>query len=150
MDSYKLTNAPISIKLLATSLFCVIGLIYLILVVHIWIDTEMKPSMVAEAYGGMEYIELTDHAHFYLPYYALFIFAIPIAIFMLTSYNEIIKSFFGVLPFLVIIVDIASMYLIPYLWSGFAMVLWLAGTCLGLSLLALFVMTMYDIWLRKA
>ncbi|HDY87015.1 MAG TPA: hypothetical protein ENH82_02740 [bacterium] len=139
MDSYKLTNAPISIKLLATSLFCVIGLIYLILVVHIWIDTEMKPSMVAEAYGGMEYIELTDHAHFYLPYYALFIFAIPIAIFMLTSYNEIIKSFFGVLPFLVIIVDIASMYLIPYLWSGFAMVLWLAGTCLGLSLLALFI-----------
>ena len=150
MDSFKLSTAPISIKLLATSLLCVIGLIYLVLVVHIWIDTEMKPSMVAEAYGYMEYIELTDHAHFYLPYYALFIFAIPIAIFMFTSYNEKLKSFFGVFPFLVIIVDIASMYLIPYLWTGFAMVLWLAGTCLGISLFILFIMTMYDIWLKKA
>ena len=137
MDNFKLSKAGLSTKLLVTSLMCTIGLVYLTLVVHIWIDTEFKPSMVAEAYGYMEYIELTDHAHFYLPYYSMFIFTIPLIILMFTSYNEIIKSFFAVFPFVVIVIDIASMYLIPYLWSGFAMVLWIAGTCLGTSLFIL-------------
>ena len=80
MDNLRLSTAPISAKLLATSLIIVIGLTYLLLVVHIWIDTEMRPSLVAEAYGYMEYIELTDHAHNYMPYYSLFIFAFPVAI----------------------------------------------------------------------
>ncbi len=150
MDNFKLSKAGLSTKLLVTSLMCTIGLVYLTLVVHIWIDTEFKPSMVAEAYGYMEYIELTDHAHFYLPYYSMFIFTIPLIILMFTSYNEIIKSFFAVFPFVVIVIDIASMYLIPYLWSGFAMVLWIAGTCLGTSLFILFLLIMYDVWLRKA
>lgn len=150
MDNFKLSKAGLSTKLLVTSLMCLIGLVYLTLVVHIWIDTEFKPSMVAEAYGYMEYIELTDHAHFYLPYYSIFIFTIPLIILMLTSYNEIIKSFFAVFPFVVIVIDIASMYLIPYLWSGFAMVLWIAGTFLGTTLFILFLLIMYDVWLRKA
>jgi len=150
MENFRLSTASVSTKLLVTSLLCIIGLIYLVLVVHIWIDTELKPSMVAEAYGYMEYIELTDHAHYYLPYYALFIFAIPVTLLMLTSYSEIIKIFFAVFPFVVIVIDIASMYLIPYLWTGFAMVLWLAGTCLGTSLFILFLMIMYDVWLKKS
>ena len=129
---------------------CIIGLTYLVLVVHIWIDTEFKPSLVAESYGYMEYIELTDHAHFYLPYYWLFIFALPITIFMLTSYSEMLKCFFAVFPFIIVVIDIASMYLIPYLWKGFAMVLWLAGTCLGTTLFILFILIMYDVWLRRA
>jgi len=149
MDSLKLSTASISTKLLVTSLMCITGLIYLTLVVHIWIDTELKPSLVAEAYGFMEYIELTDHAHFYLPYYALFLFAIPVSVLMLSSYGEGVKRFFAVFPFVVIVIDIASMYLIPYLWTGFAMVLWLAGTCLGTSLFILILMILYDVWLRK-
>ena len=149
MNSFRLSKANISIKLLATSLLCIVGLTYITLLVHIYIDTEMKSSMIAESYGGMEYIELTDHAHFYLPFYAFFLFTIPIAIFLFTSYNEKIKAFFAVFPFLVIVIDIASMYLIAYLWLGFAQVLWLAGTFLGLSFTALFVLTLYDIWLKK-
>ncbi len=148
MENFKLSMAAISTKLLVTSLFCVIGLTYLTLVVHIWIDTEMRPSMVAEAYGGMEYMELTDHAHNYLPYYAIFLFAIPVTVFMFTSYNEKLKSFIAVFPFAVIVLDIASMYLIPYLWSGFGMILWLAGTCLGITLSILFALTMYDVWIK--
>jgi len=149
MSNLRLSNAPISVKLLVTSLICVIGLTYLTLVVHIYIDTEMRPSLVAESYGGMEYIELTDHAHNYLPYYALFLFAIPIAVFMFTSYSEKIKCFLAVFPFVVIVIDIGSMYLIPYLWTGFAMVLWLAGSFLGITLVIVFLLTLYDVWLRK-
>ncbi len=150
MDNFRLSNAPTSAKLLVTALLCTIGLIYITLLVHIWIDTQMNPSLVAEAYGGMEYIELTDHAHTYLPYYAVYLFALPIIIFMFTSYSEKLKRFFAIFPFLVIVADIGSMYLIPYLWRGFAYVLWLAGTFLGLTFLSLFVLNLYDIWLRKA
>ena len=60
---FRLSKASISFKLFATCLLYTVGLIYLTLLVHIYIDTAMKPSMIAEAYGGMEYIELTDHAH---------------------------------------------------------------------------------------
>lgn len=150
MESIRISKAPISLKLLASSLLCVIGLIYITLLVHIWIDTEMKISMIAKAYGGMEYIELTDHAHIYLPYYSLFLFTIPATLFMFTSYSEKLKSFIAVFPFIVIIADISSMYLIPYVSSIFATVLWLAGTCLGLTFVTLFILTLYDIWLRRA
>ena len=146
---FRLSKAPVSFKLFATSLLCTVGLIYLTLLAHIYIDTAMKPSMIAEAYGGMEYIELTDHAHNYLPFYALFLFAIPVALFLFTSFGERLKSFMAIFPFVVIVIDISSMYLIPYLWSGFAMVLWIAGTVLGLNFVTLFTMNLYDIWLRK-
>jgi hypothetical protein len=150
MEPIRIAKAPLSSKFLLTSLLCITGLTYLSLVVHIWIDTEFRPSLVAEAYGYMEYIELTDHAHFYLPYYALFLFAIPVAIMMCSSYSEKVKQFFAVVPFVIIVIDIASMYLIPYLWTGFAMVLWIAGTCLGMTLFVITMMLFYDIWLKKA
>ena len=150
MEKFRLSTAPLSIKLLATSLLMIIGCTYITLVVHIWIDTEMRPSLVAEAYGGMEYIELTDHAHYYLPYYGLWILAIPVTLLMMTSFGEKVKIFFATAPFIVAIVDISSMYLIPYLWTGFAMVLWLAGTFIGTSLLIMMLMIMYDTWLRRA
>jgi|WetSurMetagenome_2_1015567.scaffolds.fasta_scaffold660087_2 hypothetical protein len=149
MGDFRLSKAPVSLKLLVTSLFCIIGLTYLTLLLHIWIDTEMKVSMIAKAYGGMEYIELTDHAHTYLPYYWLFLFTIPVTLFMFTSYRENLKRFFAVFPFVVIVGDISSMYLIPYVSTVFATVLWLAGTFLGLTFTALFLLTMYEVWIRK-
>lgn len=150
MDNFRFSSISISKKLYITALLCLIELIYLTLVVHIWIDTELKPSMVAEAYGNMEYIELTDHAHYYLPYYTIFLFAIPVFLMMLTSYSEGLKRFFAVVPFVVIAIDISSMYLIPYVWTGFAMVLWLAGTFLGTTLFIMYLMILYDVWLKKA
>ena len=149
MEKLRLSTAPLSAKFFATSLLCVIGLTYLLLVFHIYIDTQLKPSMVAEAYGGMEYIELTDHAHYYMPYYSLFVMAIPVALLLLTSFSEKFKIFFAVFPFVMTIIDIASMYLIPYLWTGFAYVLWMAGTCIGTSLFIITLMVFYDTWLRK-
>ncbi len=150
MEKFKLSTASISTKLLVTSLLCIVGLTYLLLVVHIWIDTELKPSLVAEAYGGMEYIELTDHAHYYMPYYGLWVLAIPVTLLLLTSFSERVKIFFASFPFIVTVIDILSMYLIPYLWLGFAYVLWIAGTCIGTSLFIVTLMVLYDTWLRKA
>lgn len=144
-----LSKAPASLKLLATMMLLIVGLIYLTLLVHIWIDTQMKASNIAEAYGGMEYIELTDHAHTYLPYYSFFVFLLPVLIFMFTSFGEGLKRFFAIFPFIVIVIDIGSMYLIPYLWRGFGWVLFFAGTTLGVMFLLLFILNVYDVWLRK-
>ncbi len=149
MNNFKLSSATLYVKLLVTTLICIIGLIYMTLVLQKWIDTGEWPFKVAEGYQYMEYIELTDHAHFYLPYYGLFIFAIPVTLFMFTSYSEKIKSFFAVFPFIMIVINIVSIYLIPYVWLGFAMVLWFSGTCLGISLLILFILTIKDMWFRK-
>jgi hypothetical protein len=150
MNGMALSKAPASLKLFATVMLLVVGLIYLVLLVHIWIDTEMKAANIAEAYGGMEYIELTDHAHTYLPYYSLFVFLLPVLIFMFTSFGERLKRFFAVFPFVVIVIDIGSMYLIPYLWRGFGWVLFFAGTTLGITFLFLFILNVYDLWLRKS
>jgi hypothetical protein len=149
MNAVAISKAPASLKLFATVMLLIVGLVYLVLLVHIWIDTEMKAANIAEAYGGMEYIELTDHAHTYLPYYSFFVFLLPVLIFMFTSFGEGIKRFFAVFPFVVIVIDIASMYLIPYLWRGFGWVLFLAGTTLGIMFLLLFIFNVYDLWLRK-
>lgn len=149
MYNLKLSTVSLHVKLFLTSLICIIGLIYLSLVMQKWIDTGEWPFMVAEGYQYMEYIELTDYAHFNMPYYAIFIFTIPITLFMFTSFGEKTKVFFAVVPFLVIALDTASIFLIPYVWLGFALLLWFTGTFLGLTLLTLFILTLYDMWFRK-
>ena len=151
MGNFRLSGAPVSMKLLLTTLLCIVGLIYISLLVHIWQDTEMKPSLVAKAYGSMESLELTDHTHKYLPYYALYLFLIPTLLFMFTSYSEKVKRIFAILPFVLIIIDIASMWLIPYVSQVFfAWVLCFAGSFLALTFLSLFFLDIYDIWLKKA
>ena len=149
MSNFRLSATTLNIKLLATSLLVIIGLAYLLLVAKIYLVTEMRPSLIIDSYAEAEYVELTHQAHLYLPYYAIFIFAIPVAIFMLTSYSENLKRFYAVVPFVTIAIDIGSMYLIPYVRIEFAIVLWLFGIFLGILLLSLFILTMYDMWAGK-
>ena len=115
VNNFKLSELPTQFKLLISSLLCTIGLIYIVLIVNIWIDTELRPSIIIEAYGDMEYIELTANAHIDLPHYSLFIFALPVFLFMFSSYPGKLKRFMAVFPFVMIIVDVGSMFLIPYL-----------------------------------
>jgi len=150
MEKFRLSRAPISMKLLMTSLLCIVGLVYISLLLHIWQDTEMKPSLIAKGYGSMESIELADHTHKYLPYYAVYLFAIPTILLMFTSYSEKIKRIFAVLPFILILIDIGSMWLIPYVNQVFfSWVLLFAGTFLGFIFLLLFILNIFDIWFRR-
>jgi hypothetical protein len=150
MNDLKLSSLTLKVKIYVTGLLTLVGLTYLMLVLHKWLDTGGWPYKVAEGFQYMEYIELTDHVHIFFPYYWLFVFAIPITLFMLTSFSENIKRFFALFPFLVIVVDSACVYLIPYVSTGFAMLLWLTGVILGFTLLALLMFNFYDLWFRKA
>lgn len=146
----KLSQLPISFKLLISTLLCVIGIVYLVLIVNIYIDTELKPSLITEAYGDMEYIELSANAHIDLPHYALFIFALPVIMFMFTAYSEKTKRFIAIFPFVMVIADVGSMFLIPYGNKVFfSYTLWAAGTCLAVTFLCLFIAINYDMWLKK-
>ena len=150
MDKFRLSEVPKHFKLLISSLLCIIGLVYIVLIVNIWIDTELRPSIIIEAYGDMEYIELSANAHIDLPHYSLFIFALPVFLFMFSSYSDKLKRFLAVFPFVMIIVDVGSMYLIPYLNKVFfSYSLWLAGTCLAITFLFLFIFIQYDMWFKK-
>lgn len=103
-----------------------------------------------EAYGDMEYIELSANAHIDLPHYALFIFAIPVFLFMFSSYSERLKRFMAVFPFVMVVADVGSMFLIPYLHVAFfSYALWVAGTSLAITFLLLFIFILYDMWLKK-
>ena len=150
MDAITLSRLPKRFKLLATSLLCITGLVYIVLIVNIWIDTELRPSLISQAYGDMEYIELSYNAHIDLPHYAFLIFAVPVFLFMLSSFSERWKRSVAVFPFVLIVVDMGSMFLIPYLHKViFSYVLWVAGTLLALTYCALFFLVLHEMWLKK-
>lgn len=150
MDKFQLSAAPISLKLFLTSFLCLSGLVYLVLLIHIWIDTAMVVDNIAKAYGTFDFNELVDHSRQFLPYYGIFIFLIPTLLFLFTSYDEKLKSFFAIFIPAVIVVDVGSMWLIRYVHAGiFSWALFFAGALLGFSFLSLFLLTLYDIWLKK-
>ncbi len=150
MDNIKLSEFPTRIKLLVSSLLCIIGLIYIVLIVNIYIDTELKPSIIIEAYGDMEYIELSANAHIDLPHYSFFLFALPVFLFMFSSYSDTVKRFIAVFPFVMICADVGSMFLIPYAHKVFfSYTLWIAGTFLAVTFLFLFISIQYDMWFKK-
>lgn len=149
MEKLRISAAPLSGKVFMSMALCITGLTYILFLIHIWIDTELKAANIITAYGAMEYIELTNHAHIYMPYYFIYLFLIPITIFMFSSYSEKLKLFFAFVPVGVITIDIASMYLIPYFSKAFAYVLWFVGVALATMFFTMFVMNMYDMWLKK-
>lgn len=151
MNNFKLCKAPLSWKLLLTMAIMGMGITYLILALHIYIDTNFQVSAIKQAYGGMEWIELTDHTHKYFPYYGIYIFAFALFIFVLgTSYPEWLKRLVAIVPTCLIVLDIGSMWAIPYINADiFSWGLFLAGNFLALTFFAIAVLSLYDIWFRK-
>lgn len=151
MNSFQLSKSTLSVKLFVTMLLVCLGLTYASLALHIYIDTEFKPALINEAYSLFEWIELTDITHDYLPYYAIILFSIPLGLFILgTGYSEKIKCFYPVFVGSMIILDIGSMWAIPYInASFFAYTLFLAGNFLALSFGSLFILLMLEVWIKK-
>ncbi len=150
MQDFKLSELPLCKKLFITALLCFVGLVYMVFALQIYISTEFSPALISESYGYMEYMEVTEHAHIYLPYYGLFCFAIPLTILMFTGVSDKLKCFLGVFPFILIPIDIGLMYLIPYVSTAFSTVLVIAGSTLATTLLIVILLNLYDIWLIKA
>lgn len=151
MKNFRLADAPLSVKVWATTVLLGIAITYMILALHIFIDTEFNPNLIGEAYSMFEWIELADLTHDYWPYYGIYIFAFALMLFVLgTSYSEKWKIILTVAPSVFVVLDIGSMWLIPYVHAGiFKWVLFFAGNFLALSFAVIFVLTLYDIWLRK-
>jgi hypothetical protein len=107
----------------------------------------MKIANVIEGYGSFEFIELIEHSFKYI-FWFICTFTITVSVFLLTSYTEKIKRVFAVLIPLFIISDIGSMWLIRYC-SFFAWQLYASGLILATSFLIMFLLTQYDLWLKK-
>ncbi len=152
MENFRLSKAPLSCKLLVTMAIVGMSVTYLILALHIYIDTEFKIPMIKKAYSTMEWTELVDHTHKYFPYYGIYIFAFSLFIFVLgTSYSEWLKRLAVIVPNCLIVLDIGSMWAIPYINADiFSWGLFLAGNFLALSFAVIALLTLYDIWLKKS
>lgn len=152
MPTFSISKASLSVKLLVTMALLGIGITYLVLALHIFIDTSFKVSVIKEAYSTMEWTELADHTHKYFPYYGIYIFAFALFIFVLgTLYPEWLKITMAIVPNFLIVLDIGSMWAIRFIHAEiFSWALFLAGNFLALSFAVVFLLTMYDIWFRKS
>jgi len=151
VENFRLSKAPLSARLLTTMAILGMSITYMILALHIFIDTEFKVSMIKDAYSTMEWTELVDHTHKYFPYYGIYIFAFALFIFIFgTSCSEKLKRLAAVIPTILIVIDIGSMWAIRYINANiFSWALFLAGNLLALSFAAIAALSFYDIWLRK-
>lgn len=148
MEQLALSRKSLSLRLLLT--FAVLGMAitYLLLALHIYIDTEFSISIIKEAYSTFDWIELTDHSHKYLPYYGIHIFAFALGILVLgTRYPEWLKVTAVIATNCLIVLDVGSMWAIRYIHAGiFSWVLYLAGLFLALGFAIIAALTLYDIW----
>lgn len=135
MSSTHISKAPLSVKVLVTMMLLGIAITYCILALHIYIDSQFKPALISQAYKSMEWIELTDQTHKYFPYYGIYIFAFTLTAFVLgTSYSEKLKITLTLVPCSLIVLDIGSMWAIPYVSAKiFGWVLFFAGNFLALD-----------------
>jgi len=140
-------DRPVSFKLFATMLLCLIGLSYLTILGSIWIDTEMKIVNIIDGYGSFEVIELLEHSSRFLSLFIV-IFSITIYLFLNTEYSEKVKKLFSVIIPVFIISDIGSMWLIGHA-SIFATILAFSGTLLASAFLTMFFLIQYDLWMRQ-
>lgn len=151
MENFKLSRAPLSWKLLVTMAVLGMGITYLVLALHIYIDTAFQVSTIKEAYSTMDWTELSDHTHKYFPYYGIYIFAFALFIFILgTSYPEWLKRMAAIIPSILIFLDIGSMWAIRFINADiFSWVLFLAGTFIAISFAIIALLILYEAWFRK-
>ncbi|OIO35178.1 MAG: hypothetical protein AUJ74_06965 [Candidatus Omnitrophica bacterium CG1_02_44_16] len=138
-----------STKLFVASFMCVLGLSYIPLLLSIWIDTEMKVCNIQQAYGGFEFAEMVEHTGKHISWFA-FTFGLAVLTFLLTTnYSQKVKSVFAVLPFVLIISDIGSMWLIRFAPKIFCWQLWFSGFLLAICFLTIFLLTVINVLFRK-
>ncbi|MFZ5800375.1 MAG: hypothetical protein ACOY3D_03230 [Candidatus Omnitrophota bacterium] len=138
-----------STRLFVVSFMCVLGLSYIPLLLNIWIDTQMKIGNIQQAYGTFEFAELVEHTGRYISWFAFtFGFAV-LTLILCTDYSEKIKSIFAVLPFILIVSDIGSMWLIRYAAPIFCWQLWFSGLSLAICFLAIFWLTIRHVLFVK-
>lgn len=69
-------------------------------------------------------------------------------VFSLTSYNDSVKTVAVILPFAALLVDFASRFLAKYMPS-LVYLMMLTGALLGLSLAAMILIPLYEMWIKK-
>lgn len=150
MNNFRIKDSALSTKVFISLFLCLMGLSYITLLLHIYVDTNLQVEVVKEAYSTFEFSELVDQAHRYIFWFILTL-APVVAIFLATSFGEKIKMFFAVMPMLLIISDIGSMWLIRYASKEwFSWQLYLSGMALAGLFLSMFLLINYDLWLKKS
>ena len=71
-------------------------------------------------------------------------------IFLFASVRDWLKAVIGALPFVGTIMDIGGMWLTRFVWPKLSVVVIAGGTLFALGFVLITVISLYDLWLRKA
>jgi hypothetical protein len=158
-SSYRLTSASTNLRrVLGFFLICMLlGLITNIVMTYQ--QTEFTPAGISTYYRGSDgpledtlvfpksARELLMNSHFHLFMMPL-VLLVLCHIFYMTTAPEGAKTGLTVVSFVSLLVEIGGPWLIRYVSSGFAIVMLIANLLLVLSVLALILAPLYEIWFR--
>ncbi|MCK5527369.1 MAG: hypothetical protein KAJ05_09480 [Candidatus Latescibacteria bacterium] len=156
MQDFKLSTAKTSTKLLVTVFLLTMGLGYLMAMVNVGVQAGFTYQSVSEHMIGneeemiypKEFASLVGTSHTHLFGHPP-MFLLLGAIFLLTSVSEKFKKILLPIPFIAVVLDMGSLWLTRYVAPGFAYLTIFSGMVMGLSFFVLFVIPLYEMWLKK-
>ncbi len=157
---YRLTSASTNLRRVLGFFLLICMLLGLVTnIVMTYQQTEFTPLGISRYYRGSgkpaedplvfpkSAQELLMNSHFHL-FMMLLVLLVLCHIFYMTSAPEGVKKALTAISFVSLLVEIGAPWLIRYVSPGFAVVMLIASLLLVLSVLALALTPLYEIWFR--
>ncbi len=152
-----LSKLSLTIKLFLTLFIICMGMAYLTAVGTVALTEGFNPDSIADHYRGNEakmieppdaaYLMQHTHTHFFGM--TLMTFTIGLIFMFARSVPKWLKKFALVDGFIAVLIANASFWLIRYVAAWMSIFMVLSGMLLGISLLIMLVVPLYEMWLYK-
>ena len=154
MGTFRWSRAPLSLKLTVTVYLVTVSLAYIMGMVNVYNTTGLTHTGIVTRYRGneeaavapMSFQELVQTTHVHMFGISLVLLTISLA-FALTQLPERVKACFIVLPFVCLVVDFLSQWLLVYQSHQFAYVTSMSGLLLAVSFALLIGRPLYEMWM---
>lgn len=121
---------------------------YFMAIVNVRDKVGTSYQEVVEHFQENTFSELVDASHVHL-FGMPMMFALLGGIFLLTSVKENWKRLIVSIPFVAIVLDIGSFWLIRYVAPQFVILMIFSGMLMGTSFLVFFLVPIYEMWIKK-
>jgi hypothetical protein len=151
-----LPEASLSFKVLASLLLLTVALGYLFGILNIYNNTGFSYTGLVTHYRGdvqevtvprdFAFAKLVHEHHVHVFSLSMLFFLVG-AIFILTQLPELMKAIFVAFPFLGMILDFTSFWLLVFVSPLFAALAILFGSCMALSFFLIVGRPLYEMWI---
>ena len=156
MKNFKLSEAHLSFKVLATFFLLTVGVGYVFGLIHIYTDVGFSYTGIVTHYrgeGGKPALppELAFGKLIHLHHIHLFslsmLFLLVGTIFTLTELPELVKTIFVMMPFVGMVLDFTSFWLLAFASSIFALFSMIFGGLMAFSFFLIIGRPLYEMWI---